>query len=78
MQHFMHIHPAQAGKEGAFTPEQLVQMAPTPQSKALTALPCPVCQVPIPVPDGLTLGGFLARETAGKSGLLLSFQLKHQ
>jgi hypothetical protein len=77
MQHSMHIQTVTAGTEGAFLPEQLVQLYGSAARKALTELPCPVCKVPIHVPDGLTLGEFLMRESAGKAGQYVSLQLKH-
>lgn len=83
MTHFMCIQVVASDHRSAVKAEDFKQhyMA-TPQRLSLKELPCPVqqrnCHAQIPVPDGLTMGEWIDRETSDKAGQFVVLQLLHQ
>ncbi len=79
MQHLLRIQEDHSGKgkEHGVYPAQELKAAFPAAALAQTSMPCLHCKALIPVPDGLTLGAFLDRETAGKEGQFVTLHLIH-
>jgi hypothetical protein len=72
MRHVLRIQGDHSGRgkgHGVYPARELKAAFPS-AALAQTSMPCLHCRTPIPVPDGLTLGAFIDRETAGKEGFV--------